>query len=218
MTRPAALYVALELASWPSLASAMRGQPLPADVLGLIRIAAGDPEACRDAAQLTERGAEEIRDAAVLYLQQVLFAQNSDHYRVLGADREASQEILREHLRWLMKWLHPDLSRREWGSVFAERVLGCWQELRSPDRRARYDRSLGYRGPVEQRRQTGHPVCGIPLITGRDRPARPRHRARRRLAAAAVALVVALVFFFSPERVFSPAWQDAISLTSAGAP
>jgi hypothetical protein len=35
---------------------------------------------------------------------------------------------MREHLRWLMAWLHPDENRGDWESVYAERVLRAWRE------------------------------------------------------------------------------------------
>jgi len=216
MARRAALHVALDLAAWPPLAYTVRGQPLPADVLELIRIAAADPEACRRVEDLTGRGSDEVRDAAVAFLQQALFAADSDHYRVLGTERTAPQAILREHFRWLMKWLHPDRTQGEWGSVFAERVLGVWQELKSVDRRARYDRSLGLAIAGERSRQSGHRSVGIRLISGRKGPRRQQRRARQRLAAATLAFLVAVVVLFSSEGAIPPPWEEAVTLTSAG--
>lgn len=112
----------------PTLARAMRAQPLPPDTLVLIRIAAGCAETSREAARLAGVSSAKVREAAVLYLQHVLFASDSDCYRVLGVQRGASRSEMREHLRWLMQWLHPDHNPDEWESVFAERVLAAWRE------------------------------------------------------------------------------------------
>jgi hypothetical protein len=123
-----ALDLALHLARMPTLAAAMREQPLPPDTLVLIRIAAGCAETCGEAARVTGVQASAVREAAVLYLQQVLFATASDSYRILGVSPGASRSTMREHLRWLMKWLHPDRNPNDWESVFAERVLTAWRE------------------------------------------------------------------------------------------
>ena len=40
---------------------------------------------------------------------------------------------MRTHLRWLMRWLHPDHNPAAWRSAFAGRVLTAWREASSPD-------------------------------------------------------------------------------------
>jgi hypothetical protein len=140
MSRPVALYHALDLAATPSLASVVRRAALPEGVLDLIKIAARCPETSERAARLTGRLREDVREAAIVYLQTALFSPSADCYRVLGVARDASQDEIRQHLRWLMKWLHPDRRSSGWNATFAERVLGAWDELKSPERRARYDR------------------------------------------------------------------------------
>jgi hypothetical protein len=141
MTSPTALRLAFNLARKPGLAKAMRRQPLPPDVLVLIRIVAGSPETCRAAATATGKSLDVIKGAATAFLQQILFHESSDSYRTLGASPDASRETLREHLRWLMKWLHPDRNYDDWEIVFAERVLRAWEDVKSVERRAAYDRA-----------------------------------------------------------------------------
>lgn len=46
---------------------------------------------------------------------------------------------MRDNYRWLMKWLHPDRNQDGWEAVYADRVNVAWQDLKTPDRRARYD-------------------------------------------------------------------------------
>jgi hypothetical protein len=106
-----------------------------------MRVAADDASALAEAAAMMQLPREQIRDASVLYLQNVVLA-GSDHYRVLGCQRSAPQERLREHFGWLMKWLHPDRVQRDGEAAFAQRVLAAWDAVKTPERRAAYDRSL----------------------------------------------------------------------------
>ncbi len=142
MPLPSALYLALDLARSPILARVMRQQPLPGDVLTLLRIAARDPEATHPAAKLTRRDPEAVRSAAVLYIQQVLWKPDADHYRALGVSPDAPQARLREHLHWLMKWLHPDKGHLPQEEAFAARVLSAWNAVKTPERRRSYDLTL----------------------------------------------------------------------------
>ena len=134
-----AVALALELARTPTLASVMRHQALPQDILTLIRIASGDPERSSAAATAFGCQADAIKDAASLYLHEVVLHGNDDHYRTLGVRPDASEAQIREHFRCLMKWLHPDSNGQAWGSVFAGRVLEAWNALKTPERRANYD-------------------------------------------------------------------------------
>jgi hypothetical protein len=169
MARPGALHLALDLTAMPVLANIMRQQPLPRDVLEVIKIAARCPETVDRAERMTGKSAESIRQAAMLYLQSVLFAAGADHYRVLGVQPTAPHDQIREHMRWLMKWLHPDRQRNDWESAFAARVLVAWEALKSPDRRARYDRIRAVdqaRSPSRRRQQPPR----IPWISGPSAP------------------------------------------------
>jgi hypothetical protein len=157
MTQPGALYHALDLASMPVLGRVMREQPLPPNVLEVIKIAAGSAETLERARELTGQRPEAIREAAKLYLQEVLFAPGADHYRVLGVGRTATQKEMRQNMRWLMKWLHPDREKSGWESVFAQRVTVAWDGVKSPERRAVYDRELLRSRPLQQRRRRRRP-------------------------------------------------------------
>jgi hypothetical protein len=140
MARPLAVHYALDLAAMPGLARIIERDPLPDGILDLVRIAAGCTETTERAAALTGRPTDVVRQAAVVYLQTALFAPTADSYRALGVGRDARQDEIRRNLGWLMKWLHPDHAVDDWESRLAGRVLSAWEELKSPDRRARYDR------------------------------------------------------------------------------
>jgi hypothetical protein len=126
-----ALDFALELARMPTLASAMQARPLPPDTLVVIRIAAGCAETTSEAAAAARLSEESVKEAAILYLQKVLFAPGSDCHRILGVAPDAPRNVVRHHMRWLMRWLHPDRNPSEWESVFAARVLSAWREAGS---------------------------------------------------------------------------------------
>jgi hypothetical protein len=180
MARPGALHLALDLAAMPVLANIMQQQPLPRDVLEVIKIAARCPETTAHAERMTGRSAEIVRQAAMLYLQTILFAGGADHYRILGVAPAAPQDQIREHMRWLMKWLHPDRQRSAWEASFAARVLVAWDALKSPERRERYDRIRR----VEQTRirsRRRQPPPRIPWISGPLPPRPVRKSLWRRL-------------------------------------
>ena len=90
-----------------------------------------------------------LRKAAGFFIEQVLLSQGADHYRVLGGSRETSDANLRRHMALIMRWLHPDVvsgggsatdyfDRR----LYAERVTGAWEGIKTKERRAVYDASF----------------------------------------------------------------------------
>lgn len=142
MALPDSLYLALDLARNPRLVGVMQKRRLPHDVLLLIRLAASDPDTLLRMSTRTGRTPEVLREAAVLYIQQVLWTPDADHYRTLGLEQSASHEQLAEHLRWLMKWMHPDRRQLPQEAAFGDRVLSAWNALKTPERRKDYDQSL----------------------------------------------------------------------------
>jgi hypothetical protein len=155
MERRLALDVALDMMQRPLLAKHAQRTPLPEDVLQLIRIAAGSEEDLVWASRTRARPDDEIREAAVTFLQQVLFCPGADNYRLLGLGPTATAEELHEHRRWLLKWLHPDRNRNKWESQLFQRV--------SHAARA-----------VQESLTNGHSESP----TNRSQPRRPRHRSR----------------------------------------
>lgn len=134
-----ALKIAIDLMHVPPQVRLFRAEPLPDDVLVLLRIAAGDEEVERTAVGLTGRSRETIRRAATFFIEQILFAPDADSYRVLGANPQASAGDLRRNVALLLRWLHPDLDPRGERSIFVGRVTAAWNNLKTPERRAAYD-------------------------------------------------------------------------------
>ena len=158
-----ALDFALELARAPTLARAMSAQALPPDTLVLIRIAAGCNDTILQASEVTGATSVQLREAAVLYLQKVLFAAGSDCHRILGVSSDASRSTMREHMRWLMQWLHPDHDPDEWESVFAERVLTAWREAKTTHSDKQAEEGAALQHPPKRSRRIRQRWVAVPI-------------------------------------------------------
>lgn len=208
MPRPVALHFALDLTAMPALAGIVQREPLPHGVLDVIRIAARCPETWERAGTMTGKDAEAIRDAAVLYLQTALFFPSADNYRVLGVAYDAPQEEIRQHLRWLMLWLHPDRQLSDWESTFAERVLSAWDQLKSPERRARYDATRPQRPTATRSRSRQE--WRRPWLPWVQNPKPPIGKAMiisRRIVTGLVIGLATLTILFGLEWPFNPPFQ-----------
>jgi hypothetical protein len=158
-----ALRLAIELLHVPSRVRQVKVDPLPEGVAFLLRIAAGDSSAMQEASRTTDRPTPVIRDAAVFFIEQILLAAESDSYRVLGASPNATPSELRHNMALLIKWLHPDSAHEGPHSIFVNRVTLAWDDLKTPERRAAYDRA----------RQT------LKSKSNPRRPKRPRRHSRK---------------------------------------
>ncbi len=131
--------MAIDLMRAPSNVRRVRAAPLPKDVGKLLAIAAGDAAALGEAKSGTNRAEQSLRQAAAFYIEQILLHPDADHYRVLGAQPDASNAELRRNMALLIRWLHPDHKNGSERTVFANRVTRAWNELKTEDRRAAYD-------------------------------------------------------------------------------
>ena len=171
-----ALKLAVDLLHVPAQVRLIRSEPLPDGVVLLLRIAAGELEAEREAAAMTRRSPETIRRAAAFFIEQILFASDADSYRVLGADAAASAGELRRNASLLFKWLHPDRDAHGARAVFASRVTGAWNDVKTPERRAAYDaqrraangNSLRHGGKAGSRNKRKNPLASA-LARRRER-------------------------------------------------
>ena len=121
--------LALDLARMPTLARSSGTPAIPPNIIELMRIAAGAPAECAAAVAKSGEPTSVVIEAARFYLQQVLLRQDADCYRILGITPTASRATARDHMRWLMEWLHPDRNNNSWDAVYAERVLKAWREV-----------------------------------------------------------------------------------------
>jgi hypothetical protein len=129
MAQPHVINLALDLARMPILARSSVVPPLPPNIIELMRIAAAAPEACQAAVAQTGEPRHVVIESARFYLQQILFRADADCYRILGIQPAAPRATAREHMRWLLEWLHPDRNNNSWDAVYAERVLKAWREV-----------------------------------------------------------------------------------------
>jgi DnaJ domain len=141
MGHASALKLAIALMHFPAKVPSVRSDPLPENMLILLRIAAGDEQAIKHGAALTGRSRDVVREAAAFYVEQILLFPDADSYRVLGATPGAAYSELRRNMAILLRWLHPDRDRQGERSVFAARVTEAWDNLKTSDRRAAYDLS-----------------------------------------------------------------------------
>jgi len=134
-----AVHVAIDLVHVPSRVRRQKSLPLPAGMMVLLRIAAGDESALSEAANAVDRSPALLRNAAAFFIEQILLCPDADSYRVLGAYPDATASELRRNMALLLKWLHPDANRQSDRSIFAGRVTQAWENVKTPERRAAYD-------------------------------------------------------------------------------
>ena len=216
MSKPVAgaLEQALACMASPGLLVGARASVLPDDVLVLLRLAANDQACLAEHAGRLGLPARRLHDAAVFYIQQVLFAQGADSYRVLGANADVSDTRLREHYRWLVRWLHPDRNSNEWEDVYLDRVHRAWQQLRNPERRRVHDLAVAHvpqpAAPVVRSESVSRRAVITPLP--RARSASPRVFPVLGLGTALVALVALVANYpLAMEEADGPVHSQAMA-------
>ena len=191
MSDKMALKLAIDLVHVPSQVRLFRSEPLPDDVVMLLRIAAGDTEMERMAVALADRSREVVQRAAEFFIEQILFFPNADSYRVLGATPQASTAELRRNVALLLRWLHPDVDPRGERSIFVGKVTAAWNDLKTPERRAAYDAARRIpkdrsesrpkvRSAHSWRRRHRRPLAAVPPYQGGDFTNKPVLYARRK--------------------------------------
>ena len=136
-----AVRTAIDLLHVPWRVRLLRAQSLPKDLSPLLRVAAGDEKVLRWISDKTDRSKDVIRDAAEFYIEQILMAPDADCYRVLGVRPEAPTADLRRNMAWLLRASHPDVDRQGKHATLAMRVTTAWEDVKTPERRAAYDKA-----------------------------------------------------------------------------
>jgi hypothetical protein len=116
--------LALEVFRQPILARRLQKQQLPDGMLDVIKIAAGDSATLNPNADDPQ-----LHNAAIFFLQQALLSNENDNFRLLGLNPNANLDEIREHRRWLLKWLHPDRNHNKWESTLFARVNAAATQL-----------------------------------------------------------------------------------------
>lgn len=177
-----AVRTALVLLKRPQLLRSSRCSPLPEGMTLLLEVAAGEPDAVREALTGVAISEALLAKAAGFFIEQVLLSRSNDSYRILGTTSGASASELRRHLALMLKWLHPDLALGNGQSTpldktaLASLVTAAWDTIKTEDRRAAYDAALNDRSETAQRE--------APLFAREPSPAwnPPSKRQPRRLA------------------------------------
>lgn len=164
-----ALRAALSLLSAPAQVRAFRKLPLPQDTRLILLIALGDPDSCRDAAEITRRSPDHLMSAASFFIEQILLCPDSDSYRVLGLDHSATTHDLRANMALLMRWAHPDVDRTGKRASLTHRILQAWEDVKTPERRARYDAHISekHSAPNNRRPAKGKSAAPRPSLRRR---------------------------------------------------
>ena len=202
-----ALDAAIALSQAPTRSTVMRAQELPTGVNLLLRILVGDADALSEARNLTGLRDKDLLVIAELYVLKVMLYRGAPARRILGVGLGADRREMRQHMGWLLAWLHPDRNPGAWRAAFASRVIAAW---RSVDR-GQEDQATPVRSPVASRFRRAQ---RIPWIALPPDPAlsRSAHRWRRGLRVALMGLMLvglALVLGIVAIRV-----SQAMSATS----
>ena len=131
--------MALDLLRTPSRVQLVRNAPLPNGVETLLRLAGGDETLTRETSAAIAVPPGVLKEAASFFIEQAMLFPDADAYRVLGTRRGATTAELRRNMALLLGWLHPDHGTDQ-RSVFTHRVTRAWNDVKSPERRAAYDR------------------------------------------------------------------------------
>jgi len=146
-----ALEQALALLDAPIRRFEVRAKPLPDDIGVVIQLASASQPALGECARRLREPEDRLLEAVRFYLQQALLEPGTDAYRVLGVAPDASPGQIREHYRWLQRWLHPDRQGQAWEAQFSTRLNWAWRMLRNDSARKAYDseRAPGIVPPVQ---------------------------------------------------------------------
>jgi len=180
MSGETALWVALRLQRQPNLVRLLRRQPPPAGMTELLETLTADRKALEETARRHRCSSAHLRASAEFFVEQLLFSPHATAYRVLGARPADETVLLRRHMVLLAKWLHPDSTRVFEATTavdrgaFVSRLTRAWEDLKTDERRARYDATA--RDDDEDLRRAALSDAADAV---RAWPIQPRHSIRR---------------------------------------
>ncbi|MGE3643999.1 MAG: hypothetical protein AB7F96_09110 [Beijerinckiaceae bacterium] len=213
MTRDnaSAIGQAIEIYRFPIRLADIKAQQLADDVEYLLS-AIDNRDVMNEIAERYNIKSVDILESAIgFYIEQVLLEPNSDPFRTLGASPSTPKGQLRKNFAALMRWLHPDRNVSEERTIYTNRVLQAWQQLKTEERRIASDREsfkTSVISPQEAGWRTGatrQMQLVAPLNKGRTRirkrKQRQRHAPRRaatilRLLAIVSIAVLSITYLF----------------------
>jgi hypothetical protein len=122
------MFVAVEAYRAPSRFRKNSSQIVFAQMLTVIKAAAGDEKTLAEQTALYRMSARELQEAAKHFLLLQLLNSDARGNRLLGLPDDATPAELKDHKRWLLKWLHPDRNPSTWEQKLFHRVSDFQQE------------------------------------------------------------------------------------------
>jgi hypothetical protein len=126
-----AFELALAVLRQPGLSRDMRRVQIPCDILVLIKISAGDEELKKQLSDKHFVSEDDVEAASKLYVQSIMTTAGANDWRMLCLPTGAILEDVKEHKKWLLKWLHPDRNRNTWQSALFLKVNAAFNRLQS---------------------------------------------------------------------------------------
>lgn len=155
----AAIKLALAAYAQPAILRAVKSGPLPLDVLKLIRIAAGDEETISAEATAHRVTGLQLKEASTLLIHSAIAAAGKDNRRLLLLPANYTPNEVKTHMRWLLRWLHPDLNNSPWEVTLFNRIREAGTALNSiPE---------GYQSTHTIIARTRRDVRSPPILSGR---------------------------------------------------
>lgn len=126
---PQAINVAVAVYKQPNQFVIPRPGRYPKCMLDVIKSAAGDEATIRAISDDLKLPNDAIVSICKFYLQKLITSSGSDPFLMLALDRNASAADIKDHKRWLLKWLHPDRNSSKWESALFSMIGNATLQL-----------------------------------------------------------------------------------------
>jgi hypothetical protein len=117
-----AMAMAIEAFRNPSRLLRKAVTPFPDGMLLVIKAAAGDTATIEACVTHYGHSASSIQEMAKSYLIKQLLDPKASGLRLLGLNPGAETSQIKDHKRWLLKWLHPDRNPSAWEQAYFNRI------------------------------------------------------------------------------------------------
>jgi hypothetical protein len=114
MSSLAAMDSALDAFRNPSRHRKERVAAFPEGMLLVIKAAAGDQPTINAVAEERRVPGGDVQEASRHYLLKLLLRPGAQGLQLLGLNVGAEPRTIKDHKRWLLKWLHPDRNPNDW--------------------------------------------------------------------------------------------------------